>query len=199
MISLLGPPTAQAPIFDSVYRIKATNINQSKILPRQWFKWAGTTFVLKFLVFKYNTVLSTTDLGDAHDYFEAILACLQASDDFLSTLYRSGLFLARPRVKKLVKYGKVMLATYAKIAGMAHARSLARFKYNPKFHMLMHVVHQLQQDFNHGLLPINPLSFSCQMPEDFINKISTLTRSVAAKHVHSRTIDLYQTCVARAW
>ena len=174
-------------------------VSQTKILPRQWFKGADTTFVLKFLVFKYSAVLSTADLGDAAGFFETILSCLKASDDFLSALYRAGLFLGRRRLNKIVKHGQVMLATYARIAGQAHARALARFKYNPKYHMLMHVVHQLQEEYNHGLMPINSLAFSCQMPEDFINRISTLTRSVAAKHLHQRTLDLYQTCVARAW
>ena len=98
-----------------------------------------------------------------------------------------------------MRYGKTMLRSYRVCAGLAHARYLARFKLNPKFHMLMHVVWKLDQDLQDGNMALNPLSFSCQMPEDFINRVATLSRSVHAKHVALRTIELYKNAVASAW
>ena len=132
-------------------------------------------------------------------YFKEILCALEASNNFLSTLYRSGLFISRLRLSRVVRYGKTMLRSYSVCAGLAHAKRLARFKFNPKFHMLMHVIFKLDEDLRNGNMALNPLSFSCQMPEDFINRTATLSRSVHAKHVALRTIELYKNAVAGAW
>ena len=155
--------------------------------------------MLKYLVFKYEAVLSEWDLRNNDTYFRLILECLQASDKFLSTLYKSGLFLSRLRLESVVKVGKSMLKSYADCAAMALARSLARFKLNPKYHMLMHVILQLEQDRQAGRRPLNPLSYSCQMPEDFINRVSTLSRGVSPTLMAIRTIDLYNLALAKAW
>ena len=155
--------------------------------------------MLKYLVFKYEAVLSEWDLHNNDTYFRLILECLQASDKFLSTLYKSGLFLSRLRLESVVKVGKSMLKSYADCAAMALARSLARFTLNPKYHMLMHVILQLEEDRQAGRRPLNPLSYSCQMPEDFINRVSTLSRGVSPTLMAFRTIDLYNLALAKAW
>ena len=62
---------------------------------------------------------------------------------------------------------------------------------------LCHIILDLETDCrNHGPA-VNPLSASCQMPEDFINKVSTLTRSVQPRRMPESTIDKYQICVAK--
>ncbi|CAE7632277.1 unnamed protein product [Symbiodinium sp. CCMP2456] len=165
-----------------------------------WFKGADTTFVLKFLVFKFETVLASEVL-QGHDrlYFAAILDCLQASDAFLSLLYKAGLFLEKRRLARVVRHGLAMVSGYSRCAALANDRSLARFKLTPKYHMLMHIVHQLQVDKDRGRSPLNPLSYSCQMPEDFINRIATLCRSVSPRFVGERGLDLYKIALAKVW
>ena len=156
--------------------------------------------VLKYLASKYEDILETrTDLGEERPYLEDILKCIHHSNEFMSTLYKSGLFLPRLRLNKILRHGRMMLSFYARCASGAYSRSLARFKYNPKFHMLAHVILDLQVHADAHRSPLNPLSASCQMPEDFINRCSTLSRSVHSKMVATRTIDLYCICVASAW
>ena len=125
------------------------------------FKGADTTFVLKFLVFKFENVLASEDLGDDRLYFQAVLDCLKASDGFLSSLYKAGLFLWRRRLVKIVRLGNEMIASYTRCAGLAVSRSLARFKLSPKYHMLMHVVLQLMVDRDANRTPVNPMAYSC--------------------------------------
>ena len=170
------------------------------VLLRSWFKGADTVVVLKFLSWKYERILgSSIALGAARPYLQDILKCLQHSNEFMSALYKSGLFLARLRLNKIVRHGRQMLSLYSRCAAGAYQKGLARFKYNPKFHMLAHIILDLQRHANNNVSPLNPLAASCQMPEDFINRVSTLSRGVHSKLVATRTIDLYRISVAHAW
>ncbi|CAE7834508.1 unnamed protein product [Symbiodinium necroappetens] len=103
------------------------------------------------------------------------------------------------RLIKVVRLGMAMLTLYTRIAAMAHSRSLPRFKLTPKYHMLMHVVYQLMLDRDANRSPINPLAYSCQMPEDFINRVATLARAVNPRFVPERTLYLYKVALAKVW
>ena len=155
--------------------------------------------VLKFLVQKYSLILANADLelGECRSYLERIQQCLRQSDFFMSALYRGGLFLQGRRLNRILWHAKAMLDSYATCAALAMGRNRPRFKFNPKWHFLCHIIYDLETDYrNHGLA-VNPLSASCQMPEDFINKVSTLTRSVQPRRMPESTIDKYQICVAK--
>ncbi|CAE7528484.1 unnamed protein product [Symbiodinium necroappetens] len=166
-----------------------------------WFKGADTTFVMKFLIFKFQNVLEEHDFQDSEVrlYFEQILACLKAFDSFLSMLYKAGLFLELPRLAKIFRCGRTMVQLYAKIATLAYGRHLPRFKLNPKYHMLLHVLLDLKFATESNRQALNPISHSCQMAEDFINRIATLGRSVKANKVPERTLYLYKVELARCW
>ncbi|CAE7580999.1 unnamed protein product [Symbiodinium microadriaticum] len=164
-----------------------------------WFKGADTTFVMKFLIFKFQNVLEEHDFQDSEVrlYFEQILACLKAFDSFLSMLYKAGLFFELPRLAKIFRCGRTMVQLYAKIATLAYGRHLPRFKLNPKYHMLLHVLLDLKFATESNCQALNPISHSCQMAEDFINRIATLGRSVKANKVPERTLYLYKVELAR--
>ena len=168
---------------------------------RSWFKGADTVVVLKFLAWKFQIVLAS-DVNlrmETRRYLEEIANCLHHSNDFMSSLYKSGLFIPPSRLEGIVRHGNEMLASFAKCAGMAYKLKLPRFKFNPKFHMLCHLLLDMQEALANNQSSLNPTSFSCQMPEDFINKCSTLSRGVDARAVALRTIDLYRVAVADAW
>ena len=148
--------------------------------------------MVKFLHAKFSAILDAGEGGENRAYLQKIQECLQASNAFMSTLYKSGLFLSKLRLTTLVRLGQSMLRTYSACADLAYGQNLARFKLNPKYHMLAHICLELQQSLQAGKRPLNPISYSCQMPEDFINKIAILSRSVSGKTVAARTIDLYR-------
>ena len=100
---------------------------------------------------------------------------------------------------KVALLGIEMIQSYTRCAAMAVSRSLSRFKLTPKYHMLMHVVYQLSQDKDANREPVNPLAFSCQMPEDFINRVATLARSVSPRFVPARTLELYKVALTKVW
>ena len=155
--------------------------------------------MVKYLGYKYASVLRDSVLGENSSYIEAILDCLTASNKFMSTLYRCGLFIEKQDLHIIVSAGLAMLKVYARCATKAHAKGFARFKLSPKYHMLCHVVFDLEANYKKGQNPVNPLAYSCQMPEDFINRVATLSRQVSSSKVSLRTIDLYKLAVAKSW
>ena len=164
---------------------------------RSWFKGADTVVVMKYLAHEYAKLLDS-DLANP-DYFKEIHTCLSESNAFMSLIYRSGLFLKGRRLSNVVKHGKAMLHSYSQCATMAHSQGLARFKYNPKYHFLCHLVYDLHSSSMASKPALNPIATSCQMAEDFINKCSTLSRQVSSKSLSVRTLNLYRMAVARAW
>ena len=168
---------------------------------RSWFKGADTVVVLKFLNWKFQQILAS-DVNlrmDVRRYLEEIANNLHHTDEFMTGLYNSGLFIPPLRLGRIVRHGLEMLGSFAKCAATAYKLSLPRFKFNPKFHMLCHLILEMQEALANKESALNPTSFSCQMPEDFINKCATLSRSVDARAVAERTVDLYRVAVAGAW
>ena len=154
--------------------------------------------VLKYLVKKFRMVLSCEDLGEGRGYFKEILSCLEASNEFMTALYNSGLFISSLRLRKVVRCGRSMLSSYSTCAGLAFERGLARFKYNPKYHMMCHIILALKEAMDRDCHPLNPVATSCQMAEDFSNRVATLTRVVNSRTLPWRTFDLYKMAVSDA-
>ncbi|CAE7770414.1 unnamed protein product [Symbiodinium sp. CCMP2592] len=163
-----------------------------------WFKGADTTFVIKYLLWKFQDVLEKHELQDSDSrYLSDILSCLRSADGFMSSLYRGSLFLGPRSLPKVVRLGRSMVHMYAKIASLAYERGLARYKLNPKFHMLLHIILQLRLDLHANREALSPISHSCQMAEDVINRIATLGRACAPRMVAERTLYLYKVELAR--
>ena len=165
------------------------------ILVRSWFKGADTVVINKFLEAKFTALLGSHDFGNNVGYIQQVDQCLRDANDFMTSLYRAGLFITLKRLKHLVRVGQSMVKGYSQCANLAFRSNLARFKFNPKYHMLCHIIYSLTQELAARRCPINPLAYSCQMPEDFINRVATLSRGVSPKTVAIRTLELYRLAV----
>lgn len=164
-------------------------------ISRTWFKGADTTVVLKFLA----SFLQRNLGPDSDDYLKCLLQCCEAGNKFLSILYHNDLWLPSAAAKNVVKQGNMFVLTYKRLASMAYARALTRFLLIPKHHLFMHVVLTLEEQLKQKGPILNPLCDSCQMCEDFINKISTLGRSVSQQKFCEATLLQYMLCVQRNW
>ena len=161
---------------------------------RAGFKGADTTVVLKFLA-RY------LEDNVAHDeeYLQCMLKCCQSANKFLSLLYHAELWLPRRTARMVVKAGSDYISLYKRLAKTAYERRLTRFLLTPKLHLFMHCVLTLEQQLAAKVHIRNPLSDSCQMCEDFINKISTLGRSVSPRKFCEATLKQYMLCVHKHW
>ena len=171
---------------------------------RQWFKGADTHAVLKFLEYKVAQV----DAADWTVYKSSILNAVQAANRFLSILYRAGLWLKASVAREAVKSGMAFCLHYRECSEFSYRENKTRFKLPPKFHAYVHLVHGIIEQL--GKLPIsiltstepavlNPLCQSCQMDEDMVGHIATLSRSSVAKIVHEKTLDMYLLNLQAKW
>ena len=97
---------------------------------------------------------------------------------------------------------------YRECSELAYQQGKTRFKLPPKFHAYVHIVHgvieqlgKLPQSVLEGDLPsiYNPLAESCQMDEDFVGHIATLSRASVLHAVHKKTIGMYLTNLKAKW
>ena len=157
---------------------------------RSWFKGSDTTAVVLYLesfLEKHTSELATPD-----PYLDSILGALKNANVFLSTLYKSGLFLDRHTCKKVAQSGLNFLRFYSEAAQQAYDQQKTRFKLNPKNHAFIHIVDRLVQAYdNEQIWAWNPLTDSTQMDEDFIGKIASLSQAASTRTVHMESISRY--------
>lgn len=105
--------------------------------PRNWFKGADTTIVLKW---PHSKILEVCVDHPESDYLNQIYACLERSNAFFSLLYRLKLWLSKRESRAARTAGLEMLAAYKHCAGFALQLGVPRFKLQPKLHFAMHIV-----------------------------------------------------------
>ena len=157
---------------------------------RSWFKGADTTSVCKYLEERFGRLLQDGAVMNK-PYLENIYKSLRAGNQFLSRLYRCHLFLRRPEARHLAEDGRALLNEYLGAAAGAHSRRLCRFKISPKLHLFCHCVLRLEQQAASQHYILSPLSHACQLDEDLVGKLATISRNVAAKTCHERTLRRY--------
>ena len=175
-----------------------------KCQPRSWFKGADTYAVLKFLEYKLQLVHA----NDWELYRSCMHKAVKAANLFLSTLYKSGLWMKPSEASFAVKNGMGFCLHYRECSEMAFREGKTRFKLPPKFHAYVHIVHGILEQV--GKLPrsildrdvpsiLSPLCQSCQMDEDMVGHVATLSRSSVPSSVHEKTIGMYLMNLQAHW
>ena len=171
---------------------KASGLNlcsKPQIL-RYWFKAADTTAVTLFLQDFLTKHIETLLEEDA--YLESILECCKVSNLFMATLYRAGLWLKPEECRIAAQCGLDFLRSYKECAQIAYNLNKTRFKIQPKYHAMMHVVDGLCHATEHKLpFAYNPLGDSTQLDEDFIGRVAQLSTAVSSRTAHCQTISRY--------
>ncbi|CAE7445065.1 unnamed protein product [Symbiodinium natans] len=155
-----------------------------------WFKAADTTAVLAFLEEFFRNHLAT--LANPDPYLESAHdACVNANI-FLRTLYRNGLWLPLQATTEVAQSGYNFLRCYAECAQHAYNQGKTRYKLQPKYHTMIHFA-----DFygtaarSRQRFTWNILADGCQMDEDLVGKVATLSRAVNVRSVHTDTVSRY--------
>ena len=130
-------------------------------------------------------------------FLESIYVASKSANTFLRNLYRSGLFLDPNTAYTVAQAGIGFLRSYSEAAQQAYNMNLMRFKLNPKFHAMIHIVDRFCQSVESGhRWTWNALAESSQQDEDFVGKISKLSCAVSARSVHLQGVSRYLT---NAW
>lgn len=167
---------------------------------RSWFKGADTTTLTHFLEKRYTDLVSDSPNHPHVRHLTSILAGLQASNVFFHTLYAAPLWLPNEDRDILIDALYGVLRSFADAANYAYGvLKITRFKYQPKYHMLAEIRFAMMVDRNNLMPSLNPLAFSTQMDEDYIGKICQMSRYVASRTVHIKTIERLKLALISLW
>ena len=167
---------------------------------RNWFKGDDTRTLCSYLAEKFNQLLVAHPWAHDHiAYLASIHKALVASNLFLGTLYRAGLWLTNTQRKRIIDALEDLLKSFDSCASYAYHLGWVRFKYQPKFHLIAEMRFSLMTDAVTGCSSLNPLCWSCQMDEDFIGRISTQSRKVSSRTLHLKVCQRYKISLAAAW
>lgn len=167
---------------------------------RNWFKGADTVCILLFLEVRIAAALSEPGMTESSKVlFQDVLKLLAASNNFMSTLYHSSLWLACDERENLLTSGRAVVNFFHRLAQRAFESNETRWKYVPKFHVFGEILHGLEREKRANTPSLNPLAFATQQDEDFVGKVSTLSRAVSVRTVHSRTLGRYLISLASKW
>lgn len=158
---------------------------------RSWFKGADTAAVARYLEWKYFQIQKDHPEASNQDYLHVIYQALVAGNEFLRKLYHAHLFMRRPETRHIAKHGRALLTFYTEAVQKAFGLGKARFKLAPKLHMFCHVIRVLEQSSVSSTWTLCPVAYSCQMDEDLVGRICTLSRTASSRCVHERTLRKY--------
>ena len=165
---------------------------------RGWFKGADTVCLLDFLDWRLGGMLETLDESTRPIFLE-IHSAISAANAFMRCIYNAALWLTEFERSFLLKSGSRCINSFQKCATSAYNRGDTRFKYMPKFHCFGEILFSLEMEKRKKLPSCNPLTFATQQDEDFVGKIAFLSRTVAVKTVHARTLGRYLVALASKW
>ena len=167
---------------------------------RKHYAWAKVKGSDSALLMQWLPVLCRGCINDLRDQdhlatLEGIHSAASAGMEWLTRMYKHGIWLAAPCAVALNDCGKKFLRSYNYLAWVAlHRWDFPAFSMKPKIHMLCHEVYETTAMLDRGVtcLP-NCMMWNCEMNEDVIGKVSRLSRRVHQSRVCERLLDLYTT------
>ena len=165
---------------------------------RKWFKGNDTTTLMHFL--EYRVAVALTEMsGDSKIYFRTILTAIKAGNRFMKCLYHTGLWLTSAEQLVLIESGRESIYAFQKLARKAFQLGLTRWKFQPKIHMLAEVLFRIDSERRGNIPSLSPLVWCTQQDEDFVGRVSSMSRFVSVRTVHSRTLGRYKIALAAHW
>ena len=128
-----------------------------------------------------------------------MLLAVCSANAFLKTLYHGGLWLSATESSYVIAEGQKCLKHFQRCAERAFHLEFTRWKLQPKFHMLGEVLFEMGTLRMAGKPVPNPLTYSCQMDEDLVGRVSAFSRVVSSRTIHERTLSRYQVALAGKW
>ena len=108
----------------------------------------------------------------------------------MRTMLQASLWMSLAETSLVSESAMHFIQCYGKLATMCHERSLCLYNLTPKMHCLHHVALRLLEKSQQRIpYSMNPLAESCFSDEDFIGRVSRISRRVAPRLQSLRTIQ----------
>jgi len=149
-----------------------------------WSKNMDTSTLSKFV--EHLCLIGLAQHRD-DEILQTMMECCGAIAHFMHMLFSSPFYLNEADGWQLIQSGQAVLSDYAKLAKLSYDKGLCLWKLKPKLHSLAHIVLTAYLQFHTDGFCINPIAESTFMCEDFVGRISRLSRRVSAKQ-HGKKI-----------
>ncbi len=124
---------------------------------------------------------------------------VRALNFFMSTLYKSNVFIPSAEARAIVSAGWHFLKAYARLGVLSYNKREPRYQAIPKIHMLFHVVHLMKSQCVGKSIVENPMTQNCAMDEDFIGRFCAITRHVSPRMRIQRSYERYLSLIILVW
>ena len=163
--------------------------NEHSFPSAHWSKALDTPVMMEFIIWildQQQTLLLEDRL------LRLMHGAAQAMGVFMRTVLKAGLWLAKEEAAIASEAGFFFLQAYAKCARICADRRLCRYNLTPKLHFFHHMCIRLHQGVQANLACLqNPLADSNFADEDFVGRVSRLSRRVSPRMQSERTIGRY--------
>ena len=167
--------------------------NLKTLISSPWVNSKGSDSVMlvKWLVFQLKIYLNTPTVNGYNDVLQRMLQLCEACLE-LRMVHSHSLWLSRPCARKL--YYKIMSALrgYSLMGRISIRLKIRAFAQKPKMHALHHLAWHLKVQLQKGAALIwNPQGWGCEMNEDFVGRISRLSRRVSVRTCDKQVFERY--------
>jgi len=139
--------------------------------------------------------------GVFRDIVAVVKCSVCASDSFWRTIYGQGIWIPRAVAQQLVVDGWKLSDGYSTLASLCSKAGFYGYQVRPKVHMLAHIVLDIQHQL---MIPecewiLNPAINMTWSDEDFIGRVSRVSRRTHSATTARRTIDRCLGLYRRQW
>ena len=154
-----------------------------------WSKGHDSVVMMLFIPFLLEAISLDVETAKPWTY---VYAGTCAMNRCMAILHREPVWMDPSRAMEAGQNGYCFLQAYSKLARYAlDAEGRLLFNLVPKLHYWHHVVEVLVSTSTSGHRPLNPLTHSTFQCEDFIGRISRISRRVKPTHVHRNVLRRY--------
>ena len=138
--------------------------------------------------------------GSREPVFRALHDGACALLQFFSCIHRNKLWLDRQQAQHVAAAMDLFTSAYSYLAGFCFGQSICCFHLEPSLHMCKHIQLRLQESLDAGAPRLlSPAAVLCEASEDFIGKVSRISRRVHARTCGQRTLQRYMVKVHLEW
>ena len=181
--------------FPAIKHFTKGNLNFGNFRSFAWLnaKGADVTLVMMFLQF-YLRVRLLEPLRCSEDavLLRAMLQLLEGGLTYIGIMHSHGLWLTRSCAQLQLAAGLSFYRGYLFMADFCTKARVAGFRLRPKIHYFHHLLYEIQTQLaSDAEFVYSAAAYLCEQNEDFIGRISRVSRRVAARTAGLRTVQRY--------
>ena len=177
----------------SLRKFTKTNLHRESADKFAFLSGKGSDSMVTLQFLEVFLKLLLQDAGEHLELLRAMLEAVQGALTYMGIYHSHPLFLPRCCANLLLTSGRRLLHGYGFLASRCMAENRALFKLRPKLHFFHHFLVDLDEELSRNNPTVLNYAriFNCEANEDWIGRISRISRRVSARLPTQRTIERY--------